>query len=223
MKVAILLAGHMRAWNYCRSNFMENLYNANHQIDVFCDTYNQVFRSDYKLHNECDMQVTLTDEEIKSQFTGINVVNFDIEPEQLGHADLMQKRKLLRVFDSYNKHVAQHGEYDLCIKSRFDILLHKPFDYESVLNECNNNSKLIFISDGGVPVRENDMFAATKPEAFDIYMNRLNIIQDGRKEYAQQHWSMHKIELTHGIQYNNSIHISIVRLDGNGNFREFYK
>ncbi len=57
MKIAILLPGHLRAWEYCKQNFISNLYDTSHQVDVFVDTYNNVFRHDYTLHKENELKI----------------------------------------------------------------------------------------------------------------------------------------------------------------------
>jgi hypothetical protein len=125
MKIAVIMAGHARSWDYCKSNFIENICHGPHQIDVFCETYNEFFRSDYHLHNECDMKISHTDDEIKDMFKEINVVNFGIEGEKLGPSQIMHKRKLLKAFGNFLEHENNNGKYDLCIKHRFDIVLLK--------------------------------------------------------------------------------------------------
>jgi hypothetical protein len=80
MKIAILMAGHIRSWDFCKSNFIENVYkNADHQIDVFIDTYNQIFRSDYHLHKEFEMNIVKENLQVQELFSGINVVSFGID------------------------------------------------------------------------------------------------------------------------------------------------
>ncbi len=46
MKIAVLLPGHIRTWDYCKQNFMDTIYDNNHTMDVFVDTYNEIFRPD---------------------------------------------------------------------------------------------------------------------------------------------------------------------------------
>jgi len=218
MKIAVVMAGHLRGWDYCKKNFLENLYDTNHNFDVFCETYNEIYRTDYHLHNEKDMKITKTDEEIKSLFDGINVVKFGIEPEQLGLSEKMQKRKLLKVFNSFLEYEHFNGKYDLCIRYRFDLLLDNKLDYEYILEKCTENKKLIFIGDGALHMPENDMFAITNSDTFKIYMNRLNTYPN-QNEPMIHHWSMKHIQEQFGTVHSQTIGISIVRLDGNGNHR----
>lgn len=218
MKIAIILPGHARAWDFCKENFLQTLYDKNHIIDVFVETYNEIFRTDYHLHNEFEMNVTKTDEEIKQMFEGINVVSFSIEPEVKGISEQMQKRKILRVFDSFLKHEEKYGKYDLVVRSRFDLLLDEKLDYEKILERCSENPKMIYIGNGALHMPENDMFAVCNSDTFKIYINRLNTYPY-QGEAMLHHHSMKYIAQTMGIVYNQVIGISIVRLDGKRNYR----
>jgi hypothetical protein len=218
MKIAVIMAGHARSWDYCKSNFIENICHGPHQIDVFCETYNEFFRSDYRVNNECEMKISHTDDEIKNMFKEINVVNLGIESEKLGPSQIMHKRKLLKVFDNFLEYENNNGKYDLCIKHRFDILLDNKIDYEYILEECTKNSKLIFIGDGAVHMPENDMFAMTNSDTFKIYMNRLNLYQN-ENDGMMHHWSMREIQQNFGTVHSQTIGISIVRVDGNRKYK----
>lgn len=218
MKIAVLIAGHIRSWDFCKSNFLENLYNSDHQIDVFIDTYNEIFRSDYHLHKEYEMNIIKNSDQIKEMFSGINVIDFGIEPEVVGPPQDMQKRKLLRVFNKFLEYEKNYNEYDLVMRYRFDLLLDKPLDYEYILQECTNNPKLIFIGDGAVHMPQNDMMAICNSNAFKIYLNRLNTYPL-QGDPMIHHYSMDHLIADYGIEYSQTIGISIVRLDGNKNYR----
>jgi len=221
MKVAVLLPGHLRAWNYCRENFISKIYDDNHEIDVFIDTYYEVFRSDYELHGESSMQILKNKDEIKNDFNDINVVDFSVEDEITGEgyrrAMYMQKRKILKIYDSFSKYQDQNGKYDLVVRSRFDILLDKKLDYDYILKKCIKNPKLIFIGNGAVDRDDNDMFAVCSSDTFDLYVNRLNLYPD-ETDPALHHKSLTHIEKNYGVVYDKTTKISIVRLDGNKNF-----
>ncbi len=219
MKIAILMAGHIRSWDFCKSNFIENVYkNADHQIDVFIDTYNQIFRSDYHLHKEFEMNIVKENLQVQELFSGINVVSFGIEPEMLGAPQDMQKRKLLRVFNNFLEYEKTNGEYDLVMRYRFDLLLDKPLNYEYILQECTKNKKMIFIGDGAVHMTQNDMMAICNSHTFKIYLNRLNTYP-AQCDPMIHHYSMDHIVADFGVEYSQTIGISIVRLDGNKKYR----
>lgn len=226
MKIAILLPGHIRAWDYCKDNFMNNLYDTNHSVDVFIDTYNDIFRNDYHLHKENEVNIIKNNNEILSLFDGINVVDFKVEsmaeansaatgmlPRGSGDAETMQIRKILRVVDTYEQYENLHGKYDLVVRTRFDLILEKKLNYESIFENCKN-SKLIYIGNGAVHMPQNDMFAVCNTDTFKIYGKRFI-------DLPKVHASMDHIKNSHGVSYSQTINISIVRLGGPGNVVNF--
>jgi len=208
MKIAVLLPGHIRAWDYCKQNFIDTICDTNHQIDVFVDTYNDVFRNDYSLHRENEINIIKNDEQIQSLFSGINVVDFKIEKQLSGNSEEMQIRKILKILSTYEEYENKNGKYDLVIRSRFDIILDEKLDYENIYNQCKD-SKLIYIANGAVHREDNDMFAICNSDTFKIYGKRF-------LEIPLIHSSMCFIKEKYGIFYSQSIGISIVRLDGPG-------
>lgn len=212
MKIAILIPGHIRAWDFCKENFMKNVYDTEHHIDVFIETYFQIFRTDYHLHKENEMQITKNEKEIRHMFDGLNVVHFGVEEQRSGPAATMQKEKLLKCYMNFSEFVKNNGAYDLVVRTRFDILFDEKINYNSILEQNIKNPKLIFIATGVINMRHNDMFCVCIPETFDLYANRFNNNDD-------PHITMEQIERQHGIKYDNNTRISIVRLDGNKNYR----
>jgi hypothetical protein len=208
MKIAVLIPGHIRAWEVCKENFMNTIYDTNHMIDVFIDTYNEIYRNDYSLHNENGMNISEEDNNILSLFGGINVVDFKIEKQIPMEPETAQIRKILKVVNAYEKYENENGKYDLVIRTRFDILLDEKLDYKKIYNQCKD-SKLIYIANGAVHREENDMFAICNSDTFKIY---------GRRFYHNPyvHSSMITIKKKYGIQYSQTIGISIVRLGGPG-------
>jgi hypothetical protein len=213
LKIAVLLPGHIRAWDYCKQNFMDTIYDNTHQIDVFIDTYNDIFRNDYQLHKENEMGIIKDDSEVLSLFEGINVVDFKIENQIPGDAEQMQIRKILKNVETYENYEQMNGLYDLVIKSRCDILLDEKLDYEEIHRNCVE-SRLIYIGTGAVHMRENDMFAICNSETFKFYGKRF-------LDFPTIHRSMNEIELKYNVSYSQTIGISIVRLDGNKNYTVF--
>lgn len=236
MKIAILLPGHLRSWINCKQNFLDMVYDTNHQIDVFVDTYDKVFRSDSYSEAEKGLEIVLDKEQIYKLFDGINVVNFNIEPELVGDAERLQIKKMSNVYDSFHEYQKIHGTYDLVVRSRFDIVFDEKIDYEKIYSECKSNPKLIYIGNGGIDLEENDMFAISTTELmtlyfksiFDLYHIDLQIILDIMKKVGDRfiqipmvHKKIIYLSYLYGIQYNRDIGISIVRVDEKGTFRRF--
>lgn len=220
MKIAVLMSGHLRAWEFCKENFISCVYDESQEIDVFVHTYYQQFRSDYHLHNENQMQVTLSDEQIIKMFKGVNVVQLDLEnewglntPAQIPH-----KRKTLLNYETYLDYEKTHEKYDLVFSYRPDILLDNKVDYVKEYEKLKNNPNLILMGNGALNMPEqNDFCGLGLRDTMIIYFNRLN-------EWSQEdpmlfHSSLTHIKHKYGIQYEQSLDVSIVRLDGHGNFR----
>lgn len=234
MKIAILILGHLRAWEVCRENFLNTLYDETHQIDVFLDTYNRIFRSDYELYGENQIDFVLSDDAILKLFDNINVVDFKVEPELVGDSEGLQIRKILRVVKSYEEYEKIHGKYDLVVRTRFDLLLDKKIDYDYLLEGIKKNPKIIHIGNGSIDMEENDMFAVCDSDTFKIYGNRFLEI-NGRDDYNLLlelcgkrffeipfiHGSLILIKSLYGLKYIQDIGISVVRLNGNKQYKVF--
>lgn len=220
MKIAVLMAGHLRAWDYCKNNFMSCVYDTEHQIDVFVHTYREKFRSDYRLHKENEMRIILTDKEIIDFFQGINVPRLAIEdewgtglPSQIPH-----KRKTLLNYQMCLDYEKEHGKYDLIFSYRPDILLDNKVDYNLEYEKLQKNPKLVLMANGALNMPEENPFCGMGlNETMAIYFNRLNEIPE--HDPMLFHTSFTHIKHKYGIQYEQSLHMSVVRLDGNRNYR----
>jgi len=208
LSIAIVIPGHLRYWTDCKENFLENLYDESHNIDVFIDTYNSVFRTDYHSYNEFEKKHFLDEKQIKQLFDGINVVSFNIDDDDTKHS---QETKLKNVHESLVQH---KKKYDLIVRTRFDIFLEKKINYFEIYKQCMENPKLIFIGKGGADGLLNDMFAVCLPEAFDIYADRFKY-GDVAWQEEHMHGSLKQINFHHGIVYNTDTWILLKRVDGN--------
>lgn len=217
MRIAVLIPGHLRGWDFCRDNFINHLLDDDHQFDVYLETYYQQFRSDYALWNENQIGILLSEQDIKDKFAGINLVSLNVEPEQTGPPQIMQKRKMLKVYDTYK----QSGiEYDLVFQYRPDLTLDFKLNYDVILKKCQNNPKLIFMANGSLNMPGQNAFCGlSTPENMDIYFNRLNEYPDS--DPMLFHTSYDYIKQKYNVQYNeDTLHIAVVRPDGNGNLRK---
>jgi hypothetical protein len=222
MKIAVILPGHLRAWKFCKQNFVDTiLHDERNEYDVFVDTYYQIFRSDYVLHKENEMNVVMTENEIRELFHNTCLIQLMVEDETTGIPPYTQKcqaRKLFRLLDEIQEEEYYMGKYDLIVRTRPDIQLDKPLDYEYILEECTKNPKMIFMGDGALHWPEhNDMFGVMTSDTFRIYINRLS--EHDPNDPMLHHESLIDIKNRYGIIYNQSIGISVARLDGNKNFR----
>lgn len=217
MKIAVLLPGHLRAWSFCRNNFFETILDHNHSIDVFVETYNEVFRSDSYSKQERDMRKKESEEDIRRMFDDINVVSFSIEPEFVENPNLAQGRKILKVYDSFKEYEEKNGKYDLAIRSRFDIMLRQKLEYEKIFDRCNQDRNLIIIGKNKTNnLYPNDMFAVTNSDTFHIYCNRFRNYNSTAE--CVGHYSLSDAAGKNKLNLEESIEVSIVRLDENQQF-----
>ena len=207
MNIAIIIPGHLRYWIDCKDNFLEKIYDQNHNIDVYIDTYTTIFRSDAIHSGESAIKQFLNFQQIKNLFDKINVVDFKFDDED---KDKTQEKKLQSVYESVLK---SNKKYDLMVRTRFDLLLEDKLDYEFIYNECVKNPKLIFIGKGGDDGLLNDMFAVCLPESFDLYVNRFKY-GDVEKYEGIHHGSLKQISRHHGIIYNTDAWIHLKRPNG---------
>jgi len=209
MKIAILMAGHLRTWNACKNNFVNTLYDSEHDIDIFVDTYDQLFRTDYQVHSEQLFQKQLSEHEIYDMFNELNLVSLKSENEVLEIAPVSQGRKLLRVLDTFCEYESKYGPYDLVVKTRPDITLSHKVNYYNLLTECQQNVKTLFISRGGVnclPL-DNDLLAISISNIMKLYMNRFREFSD----IVCTHKSLELMRNHYSLSVKNIIDVSIVR------------
>jgi hypothetical protein len=210
LRIAILLPGHLRTWRYCRTNFLENVYDAQHSVDVFVDTYYNDFRTDMYAKHERHFAKHLSALEIIELFTGINVISCHIEQENNADAGDEQKRKILQILRNLEE---QKSEYDLVVRSRFDILVQEKVDYSSIYRETEEEPNLIHLGKGSVN-GINDMFAVCRSKVFSIYGNRFNLVNT-----VDPHRSLFQIERKYGVKYKHSIPTATVRIGADGKYR----
>lgn len=216
MKIAIIYVGHVRSWNSCKKNNLEMLFNENHSIDVFIETYNEGFRQDYSLRNEENEKIVYTEDDIKDLFGGINVVKISIENQPPGGANDGQIMKIVKSYKMFSTSIEERGPYDLIVKTRMDLYFDNKIDYDSILNECSENNKLIL----GCSVTDhiNDTFAIGKPENMKKYFDRFSITDNNSPMD-----SINSLASKENILMDQKIKHHIVRLSVKHNGKKFAK
>ena len=138
MKTAILLVGKVRTWDRCKPNFMAAFGSLN--ADVFVSTYG----TQYAYHpwiqktTNFNQERVLTQEQVVEKLGGLNVrscvvdgiesyVDSRVKPficdkfPRDAHLSLSQYFKLNDCISAMNLHEKENGNYDVVIKTRFDI------------------------------------------------------------------------------------------------------
>ena len=211
MRIAILLPGHVRFWKHCKDNFLEKLYDTNHHIDIFIDTYYQIYRSDAVHNNESELASEETEENIRLLFNDLNVISFKIENQTYDfEPNYHQLRKLNRIIDTCLEYQeANNFKYDLVVRSRFDIIIDEKINYDEIKTEIKTNE--VIIPEFGPPVSGlNDMLAVTNYYNLKKYASRpdggVSILENMNELYFRK---TYKISLARNA---GSGHITWVRV-----------
>ena len=225
MKIAIMLPGYLRSWEYCKQNFMDTVIDPNHQIDIFIDTYDQMFGTTNTDRDEYKLKIKKTDVEIMELFSGLNVVSVYIEPEIVDGTlvQYLQIKKLRNVYNAVVNYEKLNGPYDLYIRSRFDIKLKSILNYDELYTRCSTNPNLIIIPDNktmNIGYCQNDLFAISSKYGMDKYIFRF----DNINEYIESNKPILTFNALHdnlsdlmqnGIIFDNTFQLNLVRVDGN--------
>lgn len=223
MKIAILIPGHLRAWEYCKQNFIEMLYDKQHQIDIFVDTYFQQFRIDCNTHDlgsyqkETQLNIILNDEQITNLFSHLNVVSLQIEDEhdvknefqQTGVWNVEQQkpidgpphlRKLHKIQKSLKQYEHDNGVYDLVVKTRPDILINGKINYDKLYEQTKKFPR--FVCCGiGFSTFPNDMINIGSSETIHSLLQR-ETIDIGSRDGCEELIDMSVIRLDTNPYFN---------------------
>lgn len=216
MRIAVLIAGHIRTWEYCKENFLNTIIQDGYDVDVFIDTYDEVYRTDYPVRNENSLRLNRSSSEILNLMDGLPVKYFNVEPEICVEAEYQQIRKLRQLYLAFEDYEYSFNmKYDLCIKTRFDIQLKQKLDYEFLYSKKDE----LFIADTksvNVGRFQNDLFCVTGRRVFNQYIRRFDIDIPTIQPYYGVHGTLTELINRKGIIITDSIDIVLVRND-NGN------
>lgn len=228
MKIAILLSGHLRSWEYCKPWFEEKFIDSDHEIDIFVDTYNELessFPTNYQQNIE-ENKLYRTNDQIKALFTGLNVVDFNIESEFKYEQYKPQADKIKQGYNLYKQYITKHNKtYDLVVRSRFDLILENKLNYNFIHTKCTTNPRFLFQSHiNGINFGRdlNDQFAVSNPDVMDLYFRRFTdevFPADVLKNWCIFHSTLPGLTEFYGIERDwETIHNALVRTAPNETF-----
>lgn len=179
LRVAVLIAGHLRTWTQCKAGFIEKIQTGHSTetdavVDVFVHTYDRITMGG----------APVTHEEIENRLLGVNVKKLAInnedelaahvkavesKPEDMHWHSFMQVHKLKLCDDMRQQYERENGfEYDFIVKTRFDIRLNIPWiDYD------NLSTDHCLVGRIGIQ-RPCDMFAVGPRHLMESYCQRAN-------------------------------------------------
>jgi hypothetical protein len=223
MKIAILLPGHLRTWEYCKQNFIDKFIDERHQIDIFVDTYNEVesaYPTDRLDLYPKNKKLVLSNHEVFDLFSDLNVVMFNVESEEInrGFEQGPQAVKIEKCYKLFQDYVSVHGEYDLVIKSRFDILVEDKIDYNFFCENTLNNNFLftshIDINSQKFGFGRNycDHLGIGNSDVMDKYLTRYSKFL---RKYEVYHGSLDGLINEYNLHRSSDyIHSGLVRFNG---------
>lgn len=180
MKIAILICGHLRTWEHCKQNFIDNFLDENHEITVIVNTYTSIDVDDVWhfptipfTEYSVNENLIKTEEEIKEYFSGIpNIIFKIVKEERVDNSRCEEPRK---VFDTYQILESLNQEFDIVVRTRFDLKINKKIDYNSVFTALQKNNKLLILSHTNSYNFRRDLnhhFAMSTYETMQLYFRR---------------------------------------------------
>ena len=227
MRIAILLAGHLRSWEFCKNPFIEKFIDPEHEIDIFVDTYNEIessFPTNYQ-HLVGENALFKSNDEIEFMLSGLNVVQFNVESEIQHKQYKPQADKLEQSYNFYKNYVNVHNiKYDLVVRSRFDLMLEQKINYNHVYEKCGLDQKFLFQSHiNGINFGRdlNDQFAISNPIIMDMYFKRFSTLfpSEVSKNWCIFHSTLRGLTDYFGITRDwNYFHNALVRTGPDNTF-----
>lgn len=182
MKIAILLSGHIRSWNYCKQNFKDTLIDLENEFTIIVDTYTQLdaskewYEHTSYVNYKPDLSLIRTQEEIKSYFSDFPPnckFIFNIE-EEVREND-KREESFIKKYNTFKMLDAIAEEFDIVIRSRFDLMLNKRVDYNYFDSIFKTNKKIIFQSYNNsynFGRDQNDSFVISTKENIGLVMRK---------------------------------------------------
>mgnify|MGYP007113563026 FL=1 len=160
MKIALCISGKPRSSMFCYPYIYDTFINNEHQVDTFIHSWDECRAID--LYNPKKLEIN-SDREALDVLVPILDLN-GIKIEGNTKNNMLMYYSIKKCFDLIE------GEYDVVIRTRFDLLLQPKFDIESILNDLSNKKYDIYI-----PTEEfnmggyNDQLAIGTYDAMKIY------------------------------------------------------
>jgi hypothetical protein len=150
MKVAVCFSGHLRTFDKCYDNIVENIFtplkNKGYEIDVYCSTWKTI---GHRTNHDIDQ--SLADISVLDK---LYTKQIDIEPE---NQEYFRKEfytpnwdriyciestcgdnasELYKIKRCYDMVISSGITYDMIMRLRFDVMYEKPIPIPDVLEDC---------------------------------------------------------------------------------------
>lgn len=227
MKIAILLCGHMRSWNECKTYFKETFLKSSHDVDIFVHTYNQVLKYHFYVKQTLDnhTEISISDGQLTNMIAlpMKNIViedQNDVDPIIMAEYDkhpiendiYSQYRKFYLCDKLRLDYEKQHNvKYDVVIKTRFDISYSITLD--QILASIHDINK-IYISSGPSVYPCDQIFVSSGERITDL-AEKLVAEKVVDEKYNGHQWVLYNVP---DIQLLSNLQTHIIRVKNDTNY-----
>ena len=178
MKIALCISGEPRSSMFCYPYLYDAFMNNEHQVDVFVHTWKECRALD--LYKPKKLEINSFPEALNMILPTLNLNDVQIEGNV--KTNVLMFCSIKKSFDLID------SEYDIVIRTRFDLLLQPKFDIESVLTDLQNKKYDIYIPNvefnlGGY----NDQVAIGTYDAMKVYSDTFFNLNKFAQELKRWH------------------------------------
>jgi hypothetical protein len=178
VKVALCISGQPRSSMFCFPYIYDAFMNNNHQVDVFIHTWDNTRVID--LYNPKKVIIEDSKKVLDTLLPNITLHNLKIEGN-IEH-NILMFYGIKQVYDLVD------DDYDIVIRSRFDLLLQHKIDFQSIVDDLMSDIYDIFIPSedfnmGGY----NDQVAIGTKSSMKVYSETLDNINNLSHKLGRWH------------------------------------
>ena len=178
MKIALCISGEARSSMFCYPYLYDAFMNNEHQVDVFVHTWKGCRALD--LYKPKKLEINSDSEALNMLLPTLNLNGVKIQGNV--NTNVLMFCSIKKSFDLID------DEYDVVIRTRFDLLLQPKFDIESILTDLQNKKYDIYIPNvefnlGGY----NDQVAIGTYDAMKVYSDTFFNLNKFAQELKRWH------------------------------------
>jgi len=178
MKIALCISGKPRSSMFCYPYIYDAFMNNEHQVDVYIHTWEYCRAID--LYRPIKLLINSQDEVLTKMLPMINLDGVNMEGNH--YHNLLMYYSIKRCFDLIE------GEYDVVIRTRFDLLLQPKFNIQEILDDLQSKKYDIYIPTEGFNVGGyNDQLAIGTHNAMKVYSDTLFNLNNFGQELKRWH------------------------------------
>ena len=232
MKIGLVLFGHLRSYRQALSSFnlMIETLRQSGEVDVFCHTWNieeSVTASWWKDNNaDNPPPATVTNKQIEDSFQPVRYIiepsrhfddsGFDIQSSIPIAGILSMLHSQFEGFRLLKEYEAAHSfQYDIILKTRYDLLYEIAPGFNKLVNECVNNKAVYVPSSNPYEIigSVSDIFAIGSRSSIEKYFSFCDNFKEAVSYYKEKGYRQFLPELCM-TDYLKRIGVQIDELTG---------